>query len=141
MRTAEADEQRRRNLARKELAWLRRGPQARSTKPKFRVDAANALIAAEPPAREAAELTRMATARLGKTVLELENVSLSVAGSVILKGSVSGEQLRTPLMGVGIGQNGVPVQVGLNTGEALQLDASASGNVSGYITYDLRQTF
>jgi ABC transport system ATP-binding/permease protein len=80
LRTAEADEQQRRNLARKELAWLRRGPQARATKPKFRVEAANALIAAEPSARETAELTRMATARLGKTVLELEDVSLSVAG-------------------------------------------------------------
>ncbi len=84
LRTAEADEQRRRNLARKELAWLRRGPQARSTKPKFRVDAANALIAAEPPARETAELTQMATARLGKTVLELEDVALSVAGRTLL---------------------------------------------------------
>ena len=84
LRTADADEQRRRNLARKELAWLRRGPQARSTKPKFRVDAANALIAAEPPARETAELTQMATARLGKTVLELEDVSLSVAGRTLL---------------------------------------------------------
>jgi ATP-binding cassette subfamily F protein uup len=84
LRTADADEQHRRNLARKELAWLRRGPQARSTKPKFRVDAANALIAAEPPARETAELTKMATARLGKTVLELENVSLSVAGRTLL---------------------------------------------------------
>jgi len=84
LRTAEADEQRRRNLARKELAWLRRGPQARSTKPKFRVDAANALIAAEPPARETAELTKIATARLGKTVLELEGVSLAVAGRTLL---------------------------------------------------------
>ena len=84
LRTAEADEQQRRNLARKELAWLRRGPQARSTKPKFRVEAANALIAAEPPARETAELTRMATARLGKTVLELEDVSLSVAGRTLI---------------------------------------------------------
>jgi ATP-binding cassette subfamily F protein uup len=84
LRTAEADEQRRRNLARKELAWLRRGPQARGTKPKFRVDAANALIAAEPPARETAELTRMAMARLGKTVLELEDVSLSVADRTLL---------------------------------------------------------
>ncbi len=83
-RTAEADEQRRSNLARKELAWLRRGPQARSTKPKFRVEAASALIAAEPPARESAELTKMATARLGKTVLELEGVSLSVAGRSLL---------------------------------------------------------
>jgi ABC transport system ATP-binding/permease protein len=81
---AEAGEQRRRNLARKELAWLRRGPQARGTKPKFRVEAANALIAAEPPARETAELTRMATARLGKTVLELEGVSLSVGGRTLL---------------------------------------------------------
>jgi ATP-binding cassette subfamily F protein uup len=84
-RTTEADEQRRRNLARKELAWLRRGPQARSTKPKFRVEAANTLIAAEPPARETAELTKMATARLGKTVLELEGVSLSVGGRTLLE--------------------------------------------------------
>jgi ABC transport system ATP-binding/permease protein len=81
---AEADEQRRRNLARKELAWLRRGPQARSTKPKFRVQAANTLIAAEPPARDTAELTRMATARLGKTVLELEDVTLTAGDRMLL---------------------------------------------------------
>jgi ABC transport system ATP-binding/permease protein len=83
-RTAEADQQRRRNLARKELAWLRRGPQARGTKPKFRVQEATALIAAEPPARDGAELTRLATARLGKTVLELEDVSLCVGGRTLL---------------------------------------------------------
>jgi ATP-binding cassette subfamily F protein uup len=83
-RTAEADEQRRRNLARKELAWLRRGPQARGTKPKFRVQAANALIAAEPPARDTAELTQMATARLGKTVLELEDVTIAVGDRSLL---------------------------------------------------------
>jgi ABC transport system ATP-binding/permease protein len=83
-RTAEADQQRRRNLARKELAWLRRGPQARGTKPKFRVQEATALIAAEPPARDGAELTRLATARLGKTVLELEEVTLSVGGRTLL---------------------------------------------------------
>jgi ABC transport system ATP-binding/permease protein len=83
-RTADADEQRRRNLARKELAWLRRGPQARSTKPKFRVQEANALIAAEPPARDAVELTRLATARLGKTVLELEDVTLSAGDRTLL---------------------------------------------------------
>src|SRR5205807_243336 len=70
--------------ARKELAWLRRGPQARGTKPKFRVQEANALIAAEPPARDSVELTRMATARLGKTVLELEDVSLTVASRRLL---------------------------------------------------------
>jgi ATP-binding cassette subfamily F protein uup len=84
-RTAEVDEQRRQNLARKELAWLRRGPQARSTKPRYRVEAARALIANEPPARETAELTRMATARLGKTVLELEDVSLGIAGRALLE--------------------------------------------------------
>jgi len=75
-RNAEATERRRLNLARKELAWLRRGPQARSTKPKFRVQAANALIANEPPVRDTVELTSMATARLGKTVLEVEDISL-----------------------------------------------------------------
>jgi len=78
-RSEEATERRRRNLARKELAWLQRGARARTTKAKFRVDAANVLIAAEPPARDTVELTRLATARLGKTVVELEDVSLSVA--------------------------------------------------------------
>jgi ATP-binding cassette subfamily F protein uup len=77
-RSEEAAERRRRNLARKELAWLQRGAQARTTKAKFRVEAANALIAAEPPPRDSVELTRMATARLGKTVLELEDVSVWV---------------------------------------------------------------
>ncbi|HEY6313088.1 MAG TPA: ABC-F family ATP-binding cassette domain-containing protein [Streptosporangiaceae bacterium] len=77
-RGEEAAERRRRNLARKELAWLQRGARARTTKAKFRVEAANALIAAEPPARDSVELTRLATARLGKTVIELEDVSLSV---------------------------------------------------------------
>ena len=77
-RSEEAAERRRRNLARKELAWLQRGARARTTKAKFRVEAANALIAAEPPARDTVELTRLATARLGKTVIELEDVSVSV---------------------------------------------------------------
>ncbi len=77
-RSEEATERRRRNLARKELAWLQRGARARTTKAKFRVDAANALIASEPPPRDSVELTRLATARLGKTVIELEDVSLSV---------------------------------------------------------------
>ncbi|HWG02923.1 MAG TPA: ABC-F family ATP-binding cassette domain-containing protein [Trebonia sp.] len=83
-RGADADEQRRRNLARKELAWLRRGPQARGTKPRFRVQAANALIAAEPPARDRVELTQLATARLGKTVLELEDVTVKIGDRTLL---------------------------------------------------------
>jgi ABC transport system ATP-binding/permease protein len=84
LRREDATEQRRRNLARKELAWLRRGPQARGTKARFRVDSANALIAAEPPARDRVELTAMATARLGKTVLELEDVSLTLGSRSLL---------------------------------------------------------
>jgi ATP-binding cassette subfamily F protein uup len=84
LRREDATEQRRRNLARKELAWLRRGPQARGTKARFRVDSANALIAAEPPARDRVELTAMATARLGKTVLELEDVSLTLGSRTVL---------------------------------------------------------
>ncbi|HEY1625838.1 MAG TPA: ABC-F family ATP-binding cassette domain-containing protein [Streptosporangiaceae bacterium] len=83
-RAEDAAERRRRNLARKELAWLRRGPQARGTKPKFRVQEANALIAAEPSARDSVELARMATARLGKTVLEIEDVTLAPGGEPLL---------------------------------------------------------
>ncbi|GAA1550505.1 ABC-F family ATP-binding cassette domain-containing protein [Actinomadura kijaniata] len=75
-RIAAATEAKRQNLLRKELAWLRRGPQARTSKPKFRVDAAQALIADEPPPRDTVELTRFATARLGKTVIDLEDVTL-----------------------------------------------------------------
>ena len=77
-RGEEAAERRRRNLARKELAWLQRGAKARSTKAKFRVEAATALIASEPPPPDSVELTRLATARLGKTVVELQDVSVLV---------------------------------------------------------------
>ena len=77
-RVAEATDRRRRNLLRKELAWLRRGPPARTSKPRFRVDAANALIEGEPPARDGVELIRLATARLGRTVIEAEDVSVTV---------------------------------------------------------------
>ncbi len=77
-RSEEATERRRRNLARKELAWLQRGAKARTTKAKFRVEAATALIASEPPPRDSVELTRLATARLGKTVVELEDLSIAV---------------------------------------------------------------
>jgi ATP-binding cassette subfamily F protein uup len=84
-RGEEAAERRRRNLARKELAWLQRGARARSTKAKFRVEAATTLIASEPPPRDTVELTRMATARLGKTVIELEDVSLTAGTSPLLE--------------------------------------------------------
>ncbi|MEJ2868199.1 ABC-F family ATP-binding cassette domain-containing protein [Actinomycetospora sp. OC33-EN08] len=75
-RLADAAEQRRRNLARKELAWLRRGPQARTSKPRYRVEAAEALIADVPEPRDSVELVTMARHRLGRTVLELEDATL-----------------------------------------------------------------
>ena len=75
-RQAAATEQRRQNIARKELAWLRRGAPARTSKPKFRIDAANALIEDVPPPRDRFELQRFATQRLGKDVIDVEDVDL-----------------------------------------------------------------
>lgn len=72
---AEKAERKRQNIMRKELAWLSRGAQARSTKPRFRVDAARALIAGEPPVRDAIELKRSAISRLGKQVVDLVGVT------------------------------------------------------------------
>ena len=74
-RLAQVAEDRRRNMARKELAWLSRGAQARSTKPKFRVEAARALIADVPPVRNELELKRLAVARLGKQVIDVLDVT------------------------------------------------------------------
>jgi ABC transport system ATP-binding/permease protein len=76
---------RRNNLLRKELAWLRRGPPARTSKPKFRLDAAAALIADEPEPRDRLQLQRFATARLGKDVFDLERVSVSLGGRMLLR--------------------------------------------------------
>ena len=76
-RVSEVTEERRSNLLRKELAWLRRGAQARSTKPKFRIDAANELIADEPAARDDVSLVRFATTRLGKDVVDLIDATVS----------------------------------------------------------------
>ena len=75
-RQADAAEARRRNLLRKELAWLRRGPPARTSKPKFRIDAANALIENEPPPRDSAQLLRFAGSRLGRSVIDMQDVTV-----------------------------------------------------------------
>ncbi|MBS2936530.1 ABC-F family ATP-binding cassette domain-containing protein [Nocardioides sp. J2M5] len=75
-RQAAATETRRQNLARKELAWLRRGAPARTSKPKFRIEAANALIDDVPPPRDRMELQRFASQRLGKDVIDVEDVDL-----------------------------------------------------------------
>ena len=76
---------RRQQLLRKELAWLRRGPPARTSKPKFRIQAANALIAAEPEPRDRAELLRFATSRLGDKVLEVAGATVAFADKTILR--------------------------------------------------------
>ena len=84
-RQAAARDDRRRQLLRKELAWLRRGPPARTAKPKFRIDAANALIADEPALRDRAELLRFATTRLGDKVLDAVGVSLAFGDKPLLR--------------------------------------------------------
>jgi ABC transport system ATP-binding/permease protein len=80
-RQAAAIESRRQNLARKELAWLRRGAPARTSKPKFRIDAANALIDDVPPVRDSVALSQMATARLGKDVVDLLDAGVAYEGA------------------------------------------------------------
>ncbi|MDV3129739.1 ABC-F family ATP-binding cassette domain-containing protein [Mycobacterium sp. 21AC1] len=84
-RQAAAAEAKRQNLLRKELAWLRRGPPARTSKPRFRIDAANALISDVPPLRNTVELSRLATARLGKDVIDLLDVSVAYDGREVLR--------------------------------------------------------
>ena len=84
-RIAAATEAKRQNLMRKELAWLRRGAPARTSKPKFRIDAANQLIADVPPVRNGVELARVATTRLGKDVIDLLDVSVTFGGTSVLR--------------------------------------------------------
>ena len=83
-RQAAASEARRQNLLRKELAWLRRGPPARTSKPRFRIEAAQALIADEPPPRDSTRLQAFATRRLGRSVYDVEDVTLDVGDRTLL---------------------------------------------------------
>ena len=83
-RQAAATEARRRNLARKELAWLRRGAPARTSKPKFRIEVAEALISDVPPPRDRLALEKFATSRLGKDVFDLINVDYAVGNRKLL---------------------------------------------------------
>jgi ABC transport system ATP-binding/permease protein len=85
-RQADSAEQSRRNIARKELAWLRRGAPARTSKPRFRIEAAEELIAGVPKPRDSVELLAFARRRLGKTVLELEDVTLDIGQHRLLDG-------------------------------------------------------
>ncbi|MBY8876817.1 ABC-F family ATP-binding cassette domain-containing protein [Actinacidiphila acidipaludis] len=83
-RIAATEEAKRQNLVRKELAWLRRGAPARTSKPRFRIEAANALIEDVPPPRDTAELMKFANSRLGKTVFGLENVTVTAGPKELL---------------------------------------------------------
>ena len=80
-RVAAVDAAKRHNILRKELAWLRRGAPARTSKPKFRLDAAAEIIADEPPPRDTVTLTKMATARLGKQVIDLKDATFTYPGA------------------------------------------------------------
>ncbi|WP_114856392.1 ABC-F family ATP-binding cassette domain-containing protein [Brachybacterium sp. YJGR34] len=84
-RQAAAIESKRQNLMRKELAWLRRGAPARTSKPKFRIDAANELIAGEPPVRDTVELTQLATSRLGRDVIDVLDVDAGYEDTTVLR--------------------------------------------------------
>jgi ATPase subunit of ABC transporter with duplicated ATPase domains len=84
-RSAQVSEGKRQNLLKKELAWLQRGAPARTAKPKFRIDAAHALIADVPIIRDPISLAKLSTTRLGKKVIELEDVSVSFGNTPILK--------------------------------------------------------
>jgi ATPase subunit of ABC transporter with duplicated ATPase domains len=116
-RQAASSEARRQNLLRKELAWLGRGAPARTAKPKFRIDAALELIANEPPPRDSLELSKLATARLGKDVVDMENVSYQTPDGQTILDNV------TLLLGPGdriglVGANGAgkTTLIGLITG-------------------------
>jgi ATP-binding cassette subfamily F protein uup len=131
-RLAEAADVRRRNLLRKELAWLRRGPPARTSKPKFRIEAATALTVDEPPPRDGVELTSLAAARLGKTVLELTDVTVT-AGQRTLLEDVTWQLGPGDRVGVvGVNGSGKTTLLRLLAGETdAQADEDAAGQADG----------
>ncbi|TCJ30395.1 ABC-F family ATP-binding cassette domain-containing protein [Nocardioides jejuensis] len=134
-RQASASEARRQNLMKKELAWLRRGAPARTSKPKFRIDAANQLIEDVPPPRDRFELQKFATQRLGKDVIDIEDVDLSRGEKKLLSHATwrLGPGDRVGIVGVnGAGKSSV---LKLMSGEL----APSAGRVKTGKTIALRQ--
>ncbi|MEY4328090.1 MAG: hypothetical protein RIR71_760, partial [Actinomycetota bacterium] len=115
---AAASEARRQNLLRKELAWLGRGAPARTAKPKFRIDAALTLIANEPPPRDQLELSKLATQRLGKDVVDFEDVSYQTEDGKTILNNVTWRLGPGDRIGL-LGANGAgkTTLLGLMTGE------------------------
>ncbi len=129
-RVAEATEARRANLLRKELAWLRRGAPARTSKPRFRLDAAAALVAGEPPPRDRTALQALSTARLGKSVYDVEAVTVRAGARVLLRDATwrvgPGERIAV----VGVNGSGKTTLLRLLVGEL----APAAGRVKVGVT-------
>ncbi len=125
-RQAAASEARRQNLLRKELAWLGRGAPARTAKPKFRIDAALTLIANEPPPRDQLELSKLATQRLGKDVVDFEDVSYQTPDGKTILSHVTWRLGPGDRIGL-LGANGAgkTTLLGLMTGEL----APSSGRI------------
>ncbi len=146
-RQAGATEARRQNLLRKELAWLRRGAPARTSKPKFRIEAAEALIADVPPVRSSLELRALSAKRLGRSVYDVEDVTLTVgAGSRTLLSDVSWHVGPGDRIGViGVNGSGKSHLLRLLAGE-LGPDSLAAGTVrigqtvrAGYLSQDVAE--
>ena len=142
-RIADAAQRRRRNLLRKELAWLRRGPPARTSKPRFRIEAANGLIADEPAPRNGVELVRLATARLGKTVLDAGDLTVR-AGERVLLDDVTWQLGPGERVGlVGPNGSGKTTLLKVLAGEVVEVGLDVRGRVSrgktvqlGYLPQD-----
>ena len=141
-RIAGSEEARRANLMRKELAWLRRGPPARTSKPRFRIDAANALIADEPPPRDGVDLVRFASKRLGRTVYELDDVTLRIGSRTLLADVTWNVGPGDRIGVVGVNGSGKTTLLRLLAGETQPAEGTLVTGVTvrlGYLSQEVRE--